>query len=134
MFLDEVAQNLIKSAAEARKNAYCPYSNFPVGACLLCDDGAAMTGVNVENLSFTVGYCAERTAYAKALSEGKRKFTRIAIVAYQVDSFTTPCGACRQFMSEFGDLTIYCAKPDMDKVFVSTLKELLPFSFEGSIN
>ncbi|CAH1994207.1 unnamed protein product [Acanthoscelides obtectus] len=128
------AQNLIREATEVRSFAYCPYSNFQVGAALLCTDGTIYKGCNVENNSFTVGICAERTAYVKAISEGKRKFSAVAVVAYQEDSFTTPCGACRQFMSEFGDVPVYITKPSYKDVLVSSVSELLPYMFTTKDN
>lgn len=120
---------MIREAVEARSYAYSPFSNFQVGAALLCEDGTLYRGCNIENRSFTVGICAERTAYAKAISEGKRKYKAIAVVAQQEDFFTPPCGACRQFMSEFGNLDVYITKPKGENVFVTTLDELLPFQF-----
>lgn len=120
---------MIREAIEARTYAYCPFSKFQVGAALLCDDGTLYRGCNIENRSFTVGICAERAAYAKAISEGKTKFKAIAVVAQQEQFFTPPCGACRQFMSEFGNLDIYISKPDSEEVLVSSLEELLPHQF-----
>lgn len=120
----------MKKAADVKLNAYCPYSNFQVGACLLAVDGSTYTGVNVENASFPVGICAERTAYSKAISEGQMDFKAIAVVAHQKNFITTPCGACRQFMVEFGDVDVYLAKPDLREVMVTSIGELLPFSFQ----
>ncbi|CAG9864319.1 unnamed protein product [Phyllotreta striolata] len=128
--LDCQIQNLLLKATEAREFSYSPYSNFKVGAALLCQDDSIYTGCNVENSSFTVGTCAERCAYFKAISEGKRKFKAIAIVAMQKKWFTPPCGACRQLMSEFGQLDVYMTKPRHDDVLVSDLKRLLPYQFE----
>lgn len=98
----------------------------------MCEDGSFYRGCNIENISFTVGLCAERTAYAKAISEGKSKFKAVAIVANQKDFFTPPCGACRQFMSEFGNVNVYLTKPNGEQVFVTTLDELLPIQFHIS--
>lgn len=95
----------------------------------MCEDGSLYSGCNIENRSFTVGICAERTAYAKAISEGKLKFKAVAVIADQKDYFTTPCGACRQFMSEFGNVDVYVAKPKGEEVFVTSLDELLPHQF-----
>lgn len=128
-FLDPKIQNLIREAVEARTYAYSPFSNFQVGACVLCEDGTLYRGCNIENRSFTVGICAERTAYAKAISEGKSKFKAVAVVAQQEEFFTTPCGACRQFMSEFGNVDVYVSKPNSAEVFVTTLDALLPYQF-----
>lgn len=132
-------QDLILQALEARRFAYAPYSHFTVGAALLCDDGRIFKGCNIENAAFSPSICAERTAFAKAVSEGHSDFTAIAIVGAPSDSkgtdFCTPCGVCRQVMREFcqQDFRIICAKTDEtgnileQKVF--TLSELLPESF-----
>ena len=124
---------LLKIAEDAMKNAYCPYSNFSVGAALLCDDETVFTGCNVENASYGVTICAERTAFAKALSEGKRHFKAIAIVGGKdgkTEDFCYPCGACRQVMSEFckKDFEIIL-KNDKNEIEAVTRGELLPKSF-----
>ena len=102
---DGAAGMLVKAALEARKNAYCPYSGFAVGAALLCADGSVWCGCNIENAAFTPGNCAERTAFFKAVSEGKHEFSAIAIVGGKADAekleFCPPCGVCRQVMREF---------------------------------
>lgn len=95
-------QELVRMAQEAMKNAYVPYSNFSVGAALLGSNGKVYTGCNVENASFGATVCAERTAVFKAVSDGCRKFEKIAIVGSQ-DRPTAPCGICRQVLSEFCD-------------------------------
>lgn len=98
---------LLKIAKEAREGAYAPYSQFQVGAALLCEDGSVYTGCNIENASFSPTCCAERTAIFKAVSDGKRKFSAIAVVGGKKDSDICapcyPCGVCRQVMSEFCD-------------------------------
>ncbi|KAF2880604.1 hypothetical protein ILUMI_25568 [Ignelater luminosus] len=127
--LDTETQELLKEAVQARERAYAPYSKFKVGACLLCEDGSKFKGCNVEN-SASGAICAERTAYVKAVSEGNLKFKAIAVTAYQEKYITTPCGACRQFMSEFGNVIVYMTKPDLKEVFVSTLDELMPYQFQ----
>ena len=126
---------LIEKAIEARNNAYCPYSGFAVGAALLCEDGEVFTGVNIENASFPVGLCAERSAVSAAVSSGKRCFTAIAVVGGRVGEDITglcpPCGMCRQFLSELcsDDFKIILARSSDDhKVF--TLSELLPYRFD----
>lgn len=121
---------MLRKAVQARSNAYCPYSNFQVGACVLAEDDTYYTGCNVENASYPVGICAERTAYCKAVSEGKKNFKAVAVIAQQKNFFTSPCGACRQFMNEFGDIPVYLAKPDLAEVLVTSLRELLPLSFQ----
>lgn len=115
---------------QVRELAYCPYSKFKVGACVLCADGTTFTGCNIENASLNVGICAERSAYAKAISEGKAEFIAVAVVAFQENFYTTPCGACRQFMNEFGNVEVYVAKPQLSEVMVTTLGSLLPNSFQ----
>lgn len=121
-------KSLVQKAIEVQKNSYSPYSKFPVGAALLCSDGEIFTGVNVENVSFGLTNCAERTAFFKAISEGKRDFKAIAIVGG--DTFLAPCGACRQVMSEFCDenFKVIFAKNENEYI-VKTLGEILPFSF-----
>ena len=118
---------LLALAEQARKSAYAPYSNFFVGAALLCSDGSTYTGCNVENASFSHTCCAERVAIFKAISEGKRQFDAIAIVGGKDDctSACYPCGACRQVMSEFcsDDFKIITTEGEC------TLGELLPKSF-----
>lgn len=127
---DETVKGLLRSAVAAREFAYCPYSKFQVGAAILCTDGTVYTGCNVENAAFTVGICAERTAYCKAISEGKKQFKAIAVIGYQKNFMTSPCGACRQFMSEFGDLQVYLARPQLDEVMVTSMEDLLPYHFQ----
>uniref|UniRef100_A0A1B0ACE6 Cytidine deaminase n=1 Tax=Glossina pallidipes TaxID=7398 RepID=A0A1B0ACE6_GLOPL len=131
--LDAPTQDLILAAIEARKSAYCPYSNFAVGAALRTFDDSIYTGCNIENAAFTAGICAERTAAAKAVSEGKRDFVACAVVALQEDSFTTPCGVCRQFLIEFAkkDFPLYVTKSDLPpyRVLCTSIGELLPKRF-----
>lgn len=123
-------KDLMLKAKEASMNAYVPYSHFPVGAALECDNGKVFTGCNVENAAFGSTICAERTACCKAVSEGYRKFRRIAIYA-ESQEWCTPCGACRQFLAEFcteGDLEVLCAKAG-DRYVSYKLSELLPKTF-----
>ncbi|XP_065354185.1 cytidine deaminase-like [Calliphora vicina] len=110
--LDVSVKELLKSANKVRLNAYVPYSNFKVGAAFRSKCGRIFNGCNVENAAFSPSSCAERTAICKAVSEGVREFTAAAVVAYQEDAFTTPCGVCRQFIMEFahGDIPLYVAK------------------------
>ncbi len=123
---------LIKFAVSAREMSYSPYSNFKVGAALLTKSGKVFTGCNVENAGFTPTNCAERTAVFKAVSEGEREFSAIAIVAGKGDNLNdlcAPCGVCRQVLSEFcdGDFRVIMGTPDNIKVV--TLSEILPYSF-----
>ncbi|XP_054858007.1 cytidine deaminase isoform X2 [Eublepharis macularius] len=120
---------LLDSCKEAKKFAYCPYSNFPVGAALLTWDGKIFLGCNIENASYPMGICAERTAIQKAVSEGYRKFRAIAISSNKQETCIVPCGACRQVLREFGKhWDLYLTKSDGTYI-VKTLEELLPYSF-----
>ena len=102
-------QELVQMALSARETAYAPYSGFAVGAALLCSDGRVYTGCNIENASYSCGLCAERTAVAKAVSDGNRQFSALAI-AGSGESFCTPCGLCRQVLYEFAPrLRLLCA-------------------------
>ncbi|OZJ01718.1 hypothetical protein BZG36_05178 [Bifiguratus adelaidae] len=107
-------EKLIDLALEARNASYSPYSNFRVGAALLAEDGTFFKGCNVENASYGGAICAERTAYVKAISEGYKSFIGLAVATDLTDDFCSPCGICRQFISEFGpkDLPVYLCKPD----------------------
>jgi len=117
--------SLLKYAAEAMKNSYSPYSHFPVGAALLTSSGKVYTGCNVENASFGLSNCAERTAVFKAISEGEKKFDTIAIAA---KAKAWPCGACRQVLNEFAPHIRVLISWD-DNIEEKNLQELLPDSF-----
>lgn len=128
-------KELLLKAIEARSFAYAPYSDHKVGAALLGKSGKVYTGCNVENAAYTPTNCAERTAVFKAVSEGEREFTAIAVVGGLGDTLSelcAPCGVCRQVLREFcdGDLRIIMGTPD--NITISTLKELLPYSFGKS--
>ena len=120
-------QNLVNRAIKARENAYCPYSYFAVGAALLCEDGTLYEGCNIENASYGLTNCAERTAIFKAVSEGHTKFKTLAVVA-DTEGPCAPCGACRQVISEFEIPQIILANLKGNYRVVS-LDELLPFRF-----
>lgn len=127
---------LINFAIDARKNAYSPFSEFSVGAALLLKSGEIYTGCNIENSSFSLTNCAERTAFFKAISENKRDFAAIAIVGGNEESvdFCPPCGACRQVMAEFCDpaeFKIILAKSDTEWQEYS-LEQIFPLSFRLS--
>ncbi len=126
-------KNLIGRAIEARKNAYAPYSGFMVGAALECGDGSIYTGCNIENAAFTPTNCAERTAFFKAVSEGKRKFCRIAIVGGKGGEMTAPapCGVCLQVMAEFCEAETFevIMAVSEENYSVKRLGELLPCGF-----
>lgn len=119
---------MIRESALVRENSYSPYSKFKVGAALRCIDGSISRGCNVENSSYPAGVCAENSAIVKAVSEGKRKFTALAVVAEMQNSttFTTPCGVCRQVIAEFGNIPIYLASVDMKQVLRTKTDKLLP--------
>jgi cytidine deaminase len=120
---------LIKLALDARKKAYAPYSGFKVGAALESAGGKIYLGCNVENASYGLANCAERTALFKAVSDGVRKFKRIAIVTSENDP-SPPCGICRQALSEFApNLEIIMANT-RGKVKVSNLSKLFPDAFK----
>jgi cytidine deaminase len=116
-------------ALQARKQAYAPYSNFAVGAALLGRSGRVYGGCNVENAAYPLTTCAERTALAKAVSEGEREFEAIAIVTA---TGASPCGACRQILREFagpaGDLRVIIADTS-GSAQIFTIAELLPRGF-----
>jgi cytidine deaminase len=119
-------EELIDLAKQVRKKAYAPYSHYKVGAALLGKSGKIYTGCNVENASYGHTVCAERTAVLKAVSEGEREFEAVAVVTKNGGS---PCGACRQVLSEFSpELIIYIANKD-GEYRTTTLKKLLPDSF-----
>lgn len=121
-------KELIKLAMNVRDNAYVPYSNFKVGACLLTKNGKTFVGCNVENASFGATNCAERTAIFSAVASGEREFEKIAIIGSNPNEYAYPCGICRQVMNEFGDFTVIVAKDENDyKEF--KLSKLLPSSF-----
>ena len=124
---------LMQYAIDAMDRAYAPYSHYQVGAALLCADGAVYQGCNIENASYSPTICAERTAFAKAVSEGQREFVAIAICGGMngnITSLCTPCGVCRQVMREFcaDDFAVYMAKPE--GIETRTLAQLLPDSFQ----
>lgn len=126
---------LLGLAIAERKAAYAPYSHFTVGAALLCPDGSVYTGCNIENAAFSPTVCAERTAFFKAISEGKRDFTAIAVAGGKEDcapdADVAPCGVCRQVMMEF------CSEKSFDIIAgdsvenhkVYRLGEILPLGF-----
>lgn len=118
---------LLEKAQEAMENAYVKYSNFRVGAALLAKSGKVYTGCNIENSSYGATICAERVAFARAISEGEREFEAIA-VASDLKGFTYPCGICRQFMSEWG-LDIKLITKSGGKTRIHTIGELLPEAF-----
>lgn len=123
-------EQLIKAAAKAREAAYAPYSHFQVGAAALTDNGILYTGCNIENASYGLTVCAERTAIFSAIAAGEKRIAAVAVIADTPEP-TAPCGACRQVMAEFGveDVIMANTKGEICKL---KLRELLPYSFSGS--
>ena len=127
-------EQLVSMAKEAMTHAYAPYSGYQVGAALLCADGSVYCGCNIENASFTPTVCAERTAFFKALYDGHRDFTAIAVCGGKDGVITSqfpPCGVCRQVMREFceDDFTLYLVGPEGFETV--TLSQILPYSFSA---
>ena len=124
-------RELLALARDARKNAYAPYSDFGVGAALLCKNGKVFTGANVENHSYPAGCCAERVALYSAIAAGEREFAAIAVTGWQRDAaprVCMPCGCCRQALCEFsGDLKLITGTDTDVRVFA--LETLLPHGF-----
>ena len=128
------SEELINKAREAMNLSYAPYSHFTVGTALLCEDGSIYQGGNIENASYGASNCAERTAFFKAVSEGKRHFTAIAICGgpdKNDTDFCPPCGICRQVMREFcaSDFRIILAADHDKQIKEYTLSQLLPEAF-----
>lgn len=127
MLTDDLKDRLIKSALGARSRAYAPYSEYLVGAALLTSSGKLYDGVNIENAAYPTSICAERVAVFKAVSEGEKKFDAIAVAS---NSGGTPCGSCRQVLSEFGSETKVLIVNEVGKIIQeSTVAELLPGAF-----
>lgn len=123
----ETRQQLIAAAVKAREFAYVPYSHYKVGAALLTTDGEIITGCNVENAAYGPSICAERTAVVKAVSEGKREFSAIAV---STENAGSPCGICRQVMYEFAPhLTVIITDAEGNIRDERPLNELLPLGF-----
>lgn len=126
---------LMNIAVKARENAYTPYSHFRVGAALLTLSGNIYTGCNIENASYTPTNCAERTAFFKAISDGEREFTAIAIVGGSENGLSElcpPCGVCRQVMAEFCDKSFEIVLGTPEKHAVYRLDEIIPLAFTRS--
>lgn len=129
-------EKLLELAREAMERAYVPYSGYKVGAALLAADGRVYQGCNIENASYSPTICAERTAFSKAVYDGVRDFTAIAVVGGKdgaITGFFPPCGVCRQVMREFcrDDFILYMGGPD-GTYEARTLAEVLPFSFSAA--
>ena len=130
-------KELVMEALKARKQSYCPYSGFAVGAALLCEDGTVFHGCNIENAAYSAPNCAERTAIFRAVSEGNMRFRAIAIVGGPKENapgdFCPPCGVCRQVMTEFCDPETFriVLMNGAGEIREYLLKELLPLGFTG---
>lgn len=123
------AEELLMEAKRASEMSYSPYSHFSVGAALYCADGEIITAANVENRSYGLTICAERSAIVKAVSMGKQKFTALAVYCGKADYPVSPCGACRQVISEFAQIgmPIYFSGNDISNRIETTIEELFPF-------
>ena len=121
---------LVKAARDAARQAYCPYSEYPVGAAVLTVDGQVYTGCNVENVSYGLSNCAERTALFKAVSAGCRGFAAMAVAGGERQA-AAPCGACRQVLAEFcaPETPVFIARLQGGRVTATTLGALLPLAF-----
>jgi cytidine deaminase len=127
MLTAEQKSALIRAANDVRRHAYAPYSHYPVGAAILTHTGTTFTGINVENAAYPATICAERVAVFKMISEGFRDMAAIAVVTRNGG---TPCGACRQVLSEFGRETEVIIANEAGEIQMETsLSQLLPFSF-----
>jgi cytidine deaminase len=130
MMDSETRRTLLDHARRATDNAYVPYSNFPVGAALLLADGSIVTGANIENASYPLTICAERSAGATAASAGHREIRAVAVSAPRSRG-TSPCGACRQVLNEFrptdGDMEVIL--DDGEEGIMTSIEELLPRAF-----
>lgn len=122
-------KRLYKKASDAKKNAYSPYSQFNVGAAILLTDGKIITGCNIENASYGLTICAERTAIFSTISKGYRKDDIVAIAVAASSNNFSPCGACRQVISEFGKDIIIMFEFD-EKILIQPITSLLAYSFQ----
>ncbi|OGO69233.1 MAG: cytidine deaminase [Chloroflexi bacterium RBG_19FT_COMBO_56_12] len=130
MLTHELRQKLVDAALQARQWAYAPYSAYQVGAALLTSSGRVYDGVNVENAAYPTSMCAERVAVFKAVSEGERQFEAIAVAT---SNGGTPCGSCRQVLSEFSlEMLVLVVDGEGKIVQEATLSDLLPGAFKPS--
>ena len=128
-------KELYDKALKATENSYAPYSHFHVGAAVLTEEGSVYTGCNIENASYPAGICAERTAMAKAISDGHRKFRAVVVAAQNEDGeqSASPCGICRQFIFEFGDGIEVSFGTNRENLKTVPIEELLPDGFRLEI-
>lgn len=134
--LEPIQKKLVDAAGAMLKTAYNPYSNYAVGAALLSDDGQIITGSNVENASYSLVICAERSALARANALGIKKFSKIAVIGSSTDAseITGPCGACRQMIFEAAqisekDIEVIMLDGKKENIIIATIEELLPLAF-----
>jgi cytidine deaminase len=126
------ARELLRQARAARANAYAPYSHFPVGAALLARDGRVFTGVNVENASYGLTTCAERTAVVSALATGAREFVAVAVTGPDDRHPCPPCGSCRQILHEVAPGLVVVTAGEDGEPATASLRDLLPGAFDGT--
>ena len=131
---EEDVEVMIKKTTESKNSSYSPYSKFRVGSCIYTTKGNFITGCNVENISYGITICAERSAICSAISQGFNKDDLYVItVTTDRDDFLSPCGACRQFISEFPSFTYVLLLTNNGKVKITTPEELLPFCFKTDL-
>lgn len=131
--MHELYKDLLEQAKVASKNSYSPYSNFPVGACVLYESGKTYCGTNIENASYGLSLCAERNAISTALAQGEKTKIKAIAIYSPCQPLCMPCGACRQWMSEFciSEKEMKVVFEDKNKeVFVLSLEDLFPYGFK----
>jgi cytidine deaminase len=132
MITNDIEEKLISLAKEAQSKAYTPYANFPVGAALITESGDYYTGCNIENVSFGLTICAERTAIFKLISEkGSKEKIKAIAVTNKSDIPCSPCGACRQVIQEFSTSSTIIIFKDNSGYKSQTINEILPFAFKA---
>ncbi|MBQ8634672.1 cytidine deaminase [bacterium] len=131
--MEKIYQVLLNEAKNASQNTYSPYSNFPVGACVLYESGNKYLGCNIENASYGLALCAERTAISSAICSGEKSKIKAIAVYSPKQKKCMPCGACRQWLSEFAQdnkETKIILEDDNDKILVLNLEDIFPFGFK----
>lgn len=131
--MEKIYQNLLQEAKKASINTYSPYSNFPVGACVLYENGKSYSGCNIENASYGLSLCAERNAISSAIAQGEKTKIRAIAIYSPKQKKCMPCGACRQWLSEFalgGEETKIILEGDEDKILILNMDEIFPFGFK----
>ena len=132
--MEKIYQELLDEAKKVSENAYSPYSNFPVGACVLYENGNKYLGCNVENASYGLTLCAERNAISSAITNGEKSKIKAVAIYSPKQKRCVPCGACRQWLNEFGlsdkEEVKIILEDDNDKLFILSLEELFPYGFD----